>query len=239
MASSPSPIILPPNRLLSLLTNDVRQQMLPMLHQVTLKTGEFLAQANQPVSTVYFPLSFVASSIKTMKDGVTIEVATVGNEGFIGMPLLLGSESETIDTIVQVDGEALSMSAKDFSQTLGDGSSGLRSILLRYAQAAFSQVIQNAACNQSHTIERRCARWILMTQDRVGEPSFMLGHHYLSFMLAAPKERVTSALETLPKNGLVHDGHRLQVLDRERLEQASCDCYRIIKHEYDRLLSAS
>jgi hypothetical protein len=71
-----------------------------------------------------------------MKDGVTIEVATVGNEGFIGMPLLLGSESETIDTIVQVDGEALSMSAKDFSQTLGDGSSGLRSILLRYAQAA-------------------------------------------------------------------------------------------------------
>jgi hypothetical protein len=67
----------------------------------------------------------------------------------------------------------------------------------------------------------------------------MLGHHYLSFMLAAPKERVTSALETLSKNGLVHDGHRLQVLDRERLEQASCDCYRIIKHEYDRLLSAS
>jgi CRP-like cAMP-binding protein len=238
MASSPSLNVLHQNRLLSLLTNDVRQQMLPMLHQVKLTTGEFLTQANQPVSTVYFPLSAVSSSVKAVEGGVTIEVATIGNEGFIGLPLLLGSESDLVDSIVQIDGEALSMSAKDFVQTL-DGRNGLRSTLFRYAQAALAQVIQNAACNQSHTIGQRCARWILMTQDRVGEASFMLNHHYLSFMLAAAQESVTNALEALWQNKLIHNGHRVQVLDRKRLEGASCDCYQIMKREYDRLLTSS
>jgi CRP-like cAMP-binding protein len=168
MASSPSLNGSHQNRLLSLLTNDVRQQMLPMLHHVKLTTGEFLTQANQPVSTVYFPLSSVSSSVKSVEGGVTIEVATVGNEGFVGLPLVLGSESDLVDSIVQIDGEAPRMSAKDFVQTLAS-SDGLRI---------------------SHTIEKRCARWILMTQDRVGEASFMLSHHDLSFMLAATQESV-------------------------------------------------
>jgi CRP-like cAMP-binding protein len=155
MASSPSLNGSHQNRLLSLLTNDVRQQMLPMLHHVKLTTGEFLTQANQPVSTVYFPLSSVSSSVKSVEGGVTIEVATVGNEGFVGLPLVLGSESDLVDSIVQIDGEAPSMSAKDFVQTLAS-SDGLRSTLLHYAQAALGHVIQNAACNQSHYRKALC-----------------------------------------------------------------------------------
>jgi CRP-like cAMP-binding protein len=205
---------------------------------VTVNVGEFLSQADLPISTVYFPLSLVASCIKTMEDGVTLEVATVGNEGFVGTPLILGSQHELVDSIVQIDGKAISMPAEDFREAVEDRTNDWERILLRYTQAAFSQVVQNMACSRSHTIEQRCARWILMTHDRVQRQSFLLGHMFLSYMLAVSETSVKNALQTLSEANLINVSSEIEVLDREGLEKASCECYGVIKREYDQLLSA-
>jgi CRP-like cAMP-binding protein len=171
---------------------------------------------------------------------LTLEMATVGNEGFVGVPLLLGAQQETMDSVAQIGGEALSMSAEDFLNTIEDATTGLRKILLLSTQATFSQVIQNAACNRAHSIRQRCAKWILMTQDRVQAKSFILGRHFISYMLVVPEAIVTSTMEMLSKADLItYIGGRIHVLNRELLEEASCECYGVIKREYDRLLKTA
>jgi hypothetical protein len=138
------------NHLLSILKPEVQQRLLPLLKPVTIPIGQVVCEANRPVSTVYFPLSFVSSSLRTTEDGITMEIATVGNEGFVGLPLLLGTQYDPLDAIAQIGGEGLSMTAKDFISTIDDGTTGLRNILQLYTQANIVQVIQNAACNRAH-----------------------------------------------------------------------------------------
>ena len=228
------------NHLLCLLKPEVQQRLLPLLNRVTVEIGQFVLQADRPTHTVYFPLSFVSSSLKTLEDGITMEIATVGNEGFVGMPLFFGSQQEPLDSIAQIGGEALTMSAKDFHNTIEDATTGLRNILLLYTQAVFNQVAQNAACNRAHSIEQRCARWILMTQDRVHEEAFILGSHFISYMLVVPEAIVTSTIETLSKAKLIsYIGGKIRVLDRPHLKNVSCDCYGDIRREYERLLDTA
>jgi hypothetical protein len=179
----------------------------------------------------------VSSSLKTLEDGITMEMATIGNEGFVGMPLFFGSQQDPLDSIAQIGGQALTMSAKDFHNTIEDATTGLRNILLLYTQAVFSQVVQNAACTRAHSIEQRCARWILMTQDRVHEESFILGSHFISYMLVVPEAIVTSTIEILSKAKLIsYIGGKIRVLDRPHLKHVRCECYGDIRREYDRLL---
>ena len=226
------------NNLLSLLKPEVQQRLLPLLKLVTIPIGQFVSETNRPISTVYFPLSFVASNLRTTEDGVTMEITTIGNEGFVGLPLLLGTQHDSLDSIAQIGGEGLSMAAEDFINTIEDGTTGLRTILLLYVQANIFQMIQNAACNQSHNTAQRCARWILMTQDRCHETSFILGHHFITYMLHTSKAVVTNTVNGLAQAKLLtYFGGRITILDRQRLEQASCLCYGIIQREYDRLLS--
>ena len=228
------------NHLLSLLKPEIQQRLLPLLNLVPVEIGQFVLHADRPSSIVYFPVSFVSSSLKTIEVGITTEIATVGNEGFVGMPLFFGSQQESLDSIAQIGGEALTMSAEDFANTIEDATTGLRKILLLYTQATFSQVVQNAACNRAHSIEQRCARWILMTQDRVHEESFILGSHFISYMLAVPEAIVTSTIETLSKAKLIsYVGGKIRVLDRPHLKNVSCECYDAIKREYERLLNTT
>jgi CRP-like cAMP-binding protein len=225
------------NHLLSLLKPEIQQRLLPLLNLVTVEIGQFVLHAERQTTTVYFPLSCVSSTLKTMEDGITMEIATIGNEGFVGMPLFFGSQQEPLDSIAQIAGEALTMSAEDFNNTIEDASTGLRKVLLLYAQAEFSQVVQNAVCSRAHSIEQRCARWILMTQDRVQDESFILGHHFISYMLVVPEAIVTSTLETLSKAKLItYIGGRIRVLDRPHLKNVSCECYGDIQRQYERLL---
>lgn len=225
------------NHLLSLLKPEVQQRLLPLLKPVTIPIGQVVAEANRPVSTVYFPLSFVSSSLRTTEDGITMEIATVGNEGFVGLPLLLGTQYDPLDAIAQIGGEGLSMAAKDFISTIDDGATGLRNILQLYTQANIVQVIQNAACNRAHNMERRCARWIIMTQDRCQADSFILGHHFVTYMLNAPEDEVMKTMTALAKANLItYFGGRISVLDRPGLKEASCSCYEVVNREYDRLL---
>jgi hypothetical protein len=147
-------------------------------------------------------------------------------------------KQEPIDSIAQIGGEALTMSAKGFHNTIEDATTGLRNILLLYTQAVFNQVAQNAACNRAHSIEQRCARWILMTHDRVHDEAFILGSHFISYMLVVPEAIVTSTIETLSKARLIsYNSGKIRVLDRPHLKNISCDCYGDIKREYERLLS--
>ncbi len=228
------------NHLLSLLRPESQQRLQPLLTVVDVDFGEYVSRANQPNSTVYFPLSCVTSSLKTTEDGITMEMATVGHEGFVGLSLLFGAEQEPMDSIAQIDGEALSMSAKDFLHTIEDATIGLREILMLYAQALLSQVVQNAACNRAHSIEQRCARWILMTHERTRKDSFILGHLFIAYMLVIPEAAVTGAMETLVQAHLItYTRNRIHILNREQLEKASCECYGVIKRGYDRLLDTA
>jgi hypothetical protein len=153
---------------------------------------------------------------------------------------LFGTEQEPIDAVAQIGGEALSMSTKDFLHTSEDATIGLRVILLLYAPGLLSQVVHNAACNRAHSIEQRCARWILMTHYRTRKESFFLGHRFISYMLVVPQATVNRAMETLANAKLItYTYDRIDILNRQQLEKASCVCYCDIKRGYDRILDAA
>lgn len=238
MSSVLSPATLRRNRLLALLQPEVQQRLLPLLKVETIDLGETVYQAGSPISTIYFPLSAVFSNLKAVEDGERIEVATTGNEGFLGVPILLESREMPTESVAQIGGEVISMSAQDFGVALQDPTGQLRRALLRYTQATLNQVAQNLACNRSHPIEGRCARWLLMTQDRVQQDEFNLADEFLSYMLAAPQDRVMMAKESLAQAGRIkYIRAKIRIADRRGLEEATCACYASIKHEEDRLLS--
>jgi CRP-like cAMP-binding protein len=225
------------NRLLALLSPDTRRQMLAALKPISLDMGRVLYEPDRVITHVYFPLTAVTSVLSQMTDGTTVEVATVGREGMVGLPIFLGDETTFLRTIAQIPGTALSMGRDDFLNLVEDRTSGLRRILLRYTQALFGQLAQQSACNRSHDMEERCARWILMTQDRVGHDEFPLTQEFLAFMLGARRASVTLAAGILARAGLIqYTRGKIQVLDRGRLEEASCECYGIIQREYERLI---
>ncbi len=225
------------NRLLALLTSEARQRMLPALKLASLDMGHVLYQPDRLITHIYFPLTAVTSVLSEMTDGTTVEVATVGREGMVGLPIFLGDETTFLRTIAQIPGTALSMGRDDFVGIVEDKASGLRRILLRYTQALFGQLAQQSACNRSHNMEERCARWILMTHDRVGHDEFPLTQEFLAFMLGARRASVTLAAGILARAGLIHYTRGIiQVLDRDSLEEASCECYGIIQREYERLI---
>jgi CRP-like cAMP-binding protein len=203
----------------------------------SLTAKQVLYEPNSRISTIYFPLGAVASELSTMGDGTTVEVATIGKEGMLGVPVLLGGDTISLHMIAQIPGPALAMTRENFERTFNGG--GEAPILLRYIQALLTQIAQQSACNRSHVIEKRCARWILMTHDRVQRPEFPLTHEFLAYMLGARRASVSIAASTLAKKKLIsYTRGSIHVLNRNRLEKASCECYGVIKREYERLLSS-
>ena len=166
-----------------------------------------------------------------------IEIATVGNEGLIGVPVFLGAESMGARELyqVQVPGQALAMDIKTFVEITGRDP--IRGVIQRYAQALFSQVTQQVACNGLHSVEERCSRWMLLTHDRVGADDFPLTQEFLAQMLGVRRASVSVAAGILQKAGFIrYSRGRITVLDRDGLESSSCECYAIIRAEFDRLL---
>lgn len=225
------------NRLLALVSPETRRRMLPELQLINLEMSRTLYEPAQAITHVYFPLTAVASVLSEMEDGTTVEVATIGREGMVGLSVFLGDKTTFLRTIAQIPGTALSIGRDDFLGIAERKDSGLQPILLRYTQALFSQLAQQSACNRSHNMEERCARWILMTQDRVGQDEFPLTHEFLAYMLGARRASVTIAAGILASAGLIrYTRGKICVLDRARLEEASCECYGIIQREYQRLI---
>jgi len=226
------------NRLLRSLTPDDYCLLKPHLESVELRTGQVLADENQPFRHVYF-LEDGAASVTNHVSGGTVEVGTVGNEGMAGLAVFLDSGATPSRTFIQIPGRARRMLAADFAK-LADEMPALRRVLHRYTQAFLAMVSQTAACNRLHVLEKRCARWLLMTHDRIeGADIFPLTHQFLAFMLGARRAGVTVAAGALQKAGLIeYTRGRITIVDRDGLEKASCECYGIVKSHFDRLLPA-
>lgn len=236
MSSSPEPI---QNRLLATLPNQEYENLLLNLELVPLEFKKILYDVNQPIQYVYFPLYGVVSLVTIMEDGSSAEVGTVGNEGFVGLPVFLGAEQIPGQAFAQVPGYAMRMDTKVFKDKV-KSETVLFNMLQRYTQALFNQIAQTAACNRLHTIEERFCRWVLMTQDRVHTDQFPLTQEFLSQMLGVRRAAVNKVATTIQKAGLIqYQRGKMTILDREGLESSSCECYGIIKAEFDRLLDGN
>jgi CRP-like cAMP-binding protein len=224
------------NRLLELLPASDFDQLRPHLEQVPLDYKFELSRAGKPIAFVYFPITGVASLVNTMMDGSAAEVGTVGNEGMVGLPIILGDTLSPTDAYVQVPGTALRMPADLFRDALAD-SATMRTVMLHYVHALFNQIAQSAACNCFHTVEQRCCRWLLMTHDRVQSDRFILTQEFLGMMLGVRRTSITLTAKQLKRQKLMdYSRGRVHILDRPGLEQRSCECYAVSKREFDRLL---
>jgi len=224
------------NRILALVGPDVLERLGPLLERVHVKQGEIFSEANEPATHVYFPSSGVASLVMTTSDGWTVEVASVGNEGVVGIEAFLGGASMPMRVIQQIPGDADRVDAHAFATEVSRGG-GLARVLQLYSQALMTQFAQNVVCNRVHPLESRAARWLLLTHDRVEGDSFPLTQEFLAMMLGVHRPRVTVAQGILQRAGLIAYGRgSVTVLDRAGLESAACDCYNVLEHEFARLL---
>lgn len=223
------------NSLLRALHEDDYHRLVPELEPVSFQLREILIEANRPIRFVHFVLSGVCSMVTTMGDGSIVEVGTVGNEGMIGLPAFLGAETSPITVFCQVPGGSVRMPIAVLTEEVRNGST-LAQALHRYTQALFTQFAQSVACNRVHPIRQRCARWLLMTHDRVEVQPFPLTHQFLSQMLGVRRATVTEVVGALQKAGLIrYKQGQMTIVDRAGLEKASCECYGIIAAEYRRL----
>jgi len=226
------------NGLLSLVPKEELEEIEPHMEQIDLKLRQSIYCDGQPQEFAVFPHAGVLSmvSLPHEEKGLLVEIATVGQEGMVGLPLVLGGDNIPGECFCQVPGQAGRIPARKFEQ-LVDALPTFRKVLLRYTQALITQISQGAACNRMHPIEERCARWLLMTQDRVGADHFHLTQDFLAQMLGVRRPSVSVAASMLQKAGLITYSRGLIVItNRSGLEAASCNCYRVIQEEFERLV---
>ena len=226
------------NRLLEALPLKDRERLLPQLTPISLSMKTVLFDPGQTISAVHFPLDGVISLVTSLQDGAIVEVATVGNEGLVGVPLVHGG-SLAVRAISQVPGQTLRMDAETFG-TEYERPGAFRELVENYLQALFGQISQAAACNRLHSNEERLSRWLLMSHDRVGTETFPITHEFLGQMLGSRRATVTLSAGLLQAAGLIryHRG-RVTILDREGLESVSCECYGVIKSALDRVVASA
>jgi CRP-like cAMP-binding protein len=224
------------NRLLAVLPRAEYLRLLPHLEPVSLAYRQRLHDAHTPIPSVWFIEQGVVSLVRTTQEGALVEISVIGNEGMVGLPLLLGIESVSSQALVQIPGVGLRMPAAVFRREVRAGTP-LYDLLLRYTQTLVNQMAQGMVCNRLHSIAQRCARWLLMTHDRVDSDRFLLTQAFLAQMLGVRRASVGTVAGRLQKAGLIRYSRGvITILDRPGLEAAACECYRIIEAEYDRVL---
>lgn len=223
------------NRLLAALPPSEYRRIAHRLKAVDLALKQVIYDRTTPPTSVYFPIDAVVSLVATMKNGEMTEVATIGKEGIVGLPIFLHSDHSPFAAFVQIEGRALHMAVRDFkSEIRRHGPLG--TLLSRYTQAFITQVAQAGACSQIHSVEQRCARWLLMSHERVGRNEFMLTQEFLCQMLSVRRATVSEVASSLQQAGLIkYSRGRMTIVDRSGLEAVSCECYRVIRSEYDRI----
>jgi CRP-like cAMP-binding protein len=235
MGKAKPPAVPRGNRLLARLPPEEYRRLLPRLQVVPLALKHVLYEARSSIDYAYFPNRGVVSALTVMEDGRAIEVATIGDEGMVGLPLLVGAKTTANRVIVQVPGEAMRM-AEDVMREEVSRDSPLRRLLAVYHNAFLAQVSQAVACNGLHSVHQRCCRWLLMTQDRAHSDVFPMTHEFLAEMLGVRRSTVSEVLEPFQEEGLIrYSRGKCTVLDREGLMGGSCECYRTINEEFLRL----
>lgn len=225
------------NRLLSALAPDDLARLRPHLTTVMLEQKHPAWQPNQPFKEIYFPLDAVVSVLAVAGNGV-VEVGTIGNEGVVGLPAFLGAETSPGLAFCQVPGRAERMAVQIFlREARREGA--FRRVLHLYTQGFMAQVSQSTVCNRLHSAEQRLARWLLSVADRVGREEFPLTHEFMAQMLGVRRATVTDTAGALQRAGLIrYSRGTITIRERGGLERAACECYQIVRNEFDRLLGA-
>ena len=217
------------NHLLAAMPRPAYKRMATGLELVQLTYGQVLYEPDGPIHHVYFPVNCLVSLLTAVDKQRTLEVGMVGDEGMVGMPMVLGIGVSAVKALVQGSGSALRMTAARF-RTEFKRTPALQRALFRYTHLLMAQVSQTAACNRFHEADTRLARWLLMTSDRLHSTDFMLTHEFLAHMLGVRRVGVTKAAEELRRRNLIaYSRGNIKILDRAGLEAAACTCYRILR----------
>jgi CRP-like cAMP-binding protein len=224
------------NFLLAALPDPEWQRWQSILEKVEMPLGQVLYEPGTTLTHVYFPTTSIVSLLYVMENGASAEIAVVGNEGLVGVALFMGGESTPSRAVVQSAGHGLRLKAQLMKSEFNRAGPVLH-LLLRYTQALITQMAQTAACNRHHTLDQQLCRWLLLSLDRLGTNELAMTQELIANMLGVRREGVTEAALKLQEAGLISytRGH-ITVLDRPGLEKRTCECYAVVKREYDRLL---
>jgi len=224
------------NELLAALPDAEWERWLPNLEPVDMPLGKVLYEAGTRLNHVYFPVTAIVSLLYVMEDGASAEIAVVGKEGLVGVSLFMGGESTTSRAVVQSAGEGYRLKSNVMMMEFNRAGPVLH-LLLRYTQALITQMAQTAVCNRHHSLDQQLCRWLLLSLDRLPTNELVMTQELIANMLGVRREGVTEAAGRLQESGLIsyRRGH-ITVLDRAGLERRTCECYQVVKDEYDRLL---
>lgn len=224
------------NLILAALPKTDYERLLPDLEFIEMPLGWKLSESGDHVSFLHFPTSGIVSLIYDLENGASSEVALVGNEGLVGISIFMGGDSMPSSTVVQSCGFGYRLNRKVMKREFALGGE-LQHLSLLYTQALISQTSQSAVCNQHHTVNQRLCRWILMSLDRMHDNKLTVTQELIGYLLGIRRESVTAAASKLQSEGLIsYSRGTIKVLDRSRLEMQVCECYEVVKQEYDRLL---
>ena len=224
------------NQLLAALQEADWQRLQPHLEPVEMPLGQVLYESGRPMSHVYFPTTAIVSLLYVMENGASAEIAVVGYEGVVGITLFMGGGTTPSRGVVQSAGMGVRLSAQRIKDEF-NRSGPVMHLLLRYTQALIAQMVQTAACNRHHSLDQQLCRWLLLSLDRLPGNELVMTQELIANMLGVRREGVTEAALKLQAAGLIRYARgRITVLDRKGLELRTCECYGVVKHEYDRLL---
>ena len=234
MAALPDPKA---NHLLAALPAEEWARWLPQLEHVAMPLGEVLYEAGGTLSHVYFPTTAIVSLLYVMESGASAEIAVVGNEGIVGISLFMGGESTPSRAVVQSAGHGFRLASRVIKKEFNRAP--VLHLLLRYTQALITQMSQTAVCNRHHSLDQQLCRWLLLSLDRLSGDELVMTQELIANMLGVRREGVTESALKLQKAGLIRytRGH-ITITDRPGLENRCCECYAVVKNEYDRLLPA-
>jgi CRP-like cAMP-binding protein len=224
------------NLLLAALPDEEWQRWLPQLEEVVMPLGQVLYESGAALSHVYFPTTAIVSLLYVMENGASAEIAVVGNEGIVGISLFMGGETTSSRAVVQSAGNGLRLKAQMVKNEFNRAGPVLH-LLLRYTQALITQMAQTAVCNRHHSLDQQLCRWLLLSLDRLQDNELVMTQELIANMLGVRREGVTEGALKLQQGGLIRYARgRISVLDRPGLEKRTCECYAVVKKEYDRLL---
>jgi CRP-like cAMP-binding protein len=227
------------NRLLNSLSEAVRDRVFPHLKPVKLRAGEVIYESGAPLRHIYFPADSIVALLYALENGASAEIALVGNDGAIGISMVMGGESTTTRAVVQSAGTAYRLSGARLKGEF-ERHGELMQVMLRYTQSLITQMAQTAVCNRHHSVDQQLCRWLLLSLDLSNSDQLVMTHELIANMLGVRREGITDAAGKLQKQRVIrYSRGRITVIDRDALEELSCECYKAVKRETDRLRSLS
>ncbi|HYJ86687.1 MAG TPA: Crp/Fnr family transcriptional regulator [Pyrinomonadaceae bacterium] len=224
------------NRLLAALPPEEYQRLVPQMQEVSFSLGQVVYEFGGQLDYVFFPTDSIVSLLYTMENGTSAEMGLTGNDGVVGIALFMGGGTMPNRAVVQSAGSAIRMKARVLKDEFALGGK-FQQLLLRYTQALITQISQTAVCNRLHSVEQQLCRWLLLSHDRIPSDELIMTQELIADMLGVRREGVTVAAGRLQDSGAIsYVRGRITILDREKLEETVCECYRVVKDEFDRLL---